>query len=192
MNAIASTSDFRPLQSFRPDTLTNPCSRRQCALRRDILKHLTRRHYSDVLEVGCATGLLSRELTRRADRFLGVDCSEGAVLHAREQLAGISHARVRQGTVPHCWPKRSFDLIVLGGVLHHFTPTDIRRMAANCSQALAPHGEIVLISDPLTNSTRLKGEKASRDFIRHMQRHRDFALAEHDASTPHLHFTMQA
>jgi ubiquinone/menaquinone biosynthesis C-methylase UbiE len=104
---------------------------------------------SRILDVGCATGrLLLRLATTGAGHLCGTDLAPRILEAAREKLA---QAGVRADLRPsdaedHLpWPDRSFDVVTLTGVLHHFfrpleALQEIRRV-------LRPGGRLILI-DP--------------------------------------------
>jgi predicted TPR repeat methyltransferase len=54
---------------------------------------LPERRFGNVLDLGCAVGLLSQKLTKRAEHVLGIDIAGTAIGHARRR--GIHQSRIR-------------------------------------------------------------------------------------------------
>lgn len=80
------------------------------------LAALPSRHYGSALEIGCSTGVLTRDLAARCDSVLAVDLSAEAVKTAARRTAGLPSVRTLQLAVPERWPEGTFDLIVLSEV----------------------------------------------------------------------------
>jgi SAM-dependent methyltransferase len=87
-----------------------------------------------VLDVGCGTGVLARDMAERAGvRVLGVEIEPANVAEARDRHA---HPDVQyvEGDVLARMPEGPFDAVVLSNVLEHLTdrPGVLRRAAAQC------------------------------------------------------------
>lgn len=97
-----------------------------------------------VLDVGCGTGLLTRELARRAQSTLGVDLSTRMLGLARERAAGQGVARVRFAQADaQVEPFAPVDLVVSrNGVMFFGDPP---AAFANLARALRPGGRLVLL-----------------------------------------------
>jgi ubiquinone/menaquinone biosynthesis C-methylase UbiE len=98
-----------------------------------------------VLDVGCGTGLLLRDLARRlpgADSLAGVDAAAGMVEQARAK-ASDPRVMFEQGTA-EClpFPDGAFDLVISTTSFDHWA--DQRAGLAECHRVLAPGGFFVL------------------------------------------------
>jgi ubiquinone/menaquinone biosynthesis C-methylase UbiE len=98
-----------------------------------------------VLDVGCGTGLLLRELATRlpsAAALTGIDAAAGMIEQARARAvdARLSFVRGTAELLP--FPDRAFDLVVSTTSFDHWA--DQRAGLAECHRVLVPHGFLVL------------------------------------------------
>jgi len=98
-----------------------------------------------ILDVGCGTGLLLRELARRlpgAALLTGVDAAEGMIEQARIK-ASDPRLTFEQGTAERLpFPDRAFGLVISTTSFDHWV--DQRAALAECHRVLAPRGLFVL------------------------------------------------
>jgi SAM-dependent methyltransferase len=98
-----------------------------------------------VLDVGCGTGLLLRDLARRlpgAASLRGVDAAAGMIEQARAK-AGDPRLRFEQGAAERLpFPDGAFDLVISTTSFDHWA--DQRAGLAECHRVLAPRGFFVL------------------------------------------------
>lgn len=118
--------------------------------------------YANALEIGCAIGVLTALLARRCDTITAIDASETAIAAARD--ANISNATFKVGTLPRDFPDGKYDLIVLSEVLYYFVEADLKQVAARCTDALLPGGEIILCHWLGETNYPLTGRAASELF----------------------------
>jgi SAM-dependent methyltransferase len=79
-----------------------------------------------VLDVGCATGVLVRELRKRGVDAWGFDASTWAVDHAVEGARPFLWCGDATAIDPYVWPSRPTDLIVCAETMEHLTPDQAR------------------------------------------------------------------
>ena len=108
-----------------------------------LLAALPTRRLGSVLEIGCATGLLTAPLAARSDRVVAVDASAAAVDRARHRLAPADHVTVSRAHVPGEWPTGDFDAVVLSEVGYYFDPADLETLIGRIDGALADDGILV-------------------------------------------------
>ncbi|WP_375385725.1 PIG-L family deacetylase [uncultured Microbacterium sp.] len=114
-----------------------------------LLAALPHRDLGHVLEIGCATGLITRELARRARRVVAVDGAQAALDVARDRVAGRSaddrRAEVTfvHGHVPGDWPAGRYDTIVLSEVGYYLDPDDLSEAIRLMARDLADDGCLV-------------------------------------------------
>ncbi|WP_409697084.1 class I SAM-dependent DNA methyltransferase [Yoonia sp.] len=155
-----------------------------------ILARLTKPHYVSVIEVGCAVGTLSALLQARCDRFLGIDLSSTAIERAKTRLAHCNNVGLRQVSVPHRWPRRQADLIVLSETLHHLSAKALRDLARCINSSLIPGSEIVVLVRPGNTDTRLSGAQAAQIFIHALAALRTLQIYQHLQAPGYVHYTL--
>lgn len=102
--------------------------------------------YRSVLEIGCATGVLTRELAGRADRVVAVDVSAAAVARARRDApSSVDWVVGRAPEVLEVLSEGPFDLVVLSEVGYFMTPLELLGTLRIIRERLAPGGEVVLV-----------------------------------------------
>lgn len=107
------------------------------------LASLPDERYRRALEIGCSTGVLSRELAGRAEELLGIDISSRALELARARNADLPHTRFERRTVPGEWPDGRFDLVVISEVGYYLDDADLRATAGLLDGALTAEGVVV-------------------------------------------------
>ncbi|WP_374315180.1 PIG-L family deacetylase [Microbacterium sp.] len=108
-----------------------------------LMATLPSRELGAVLEIGCATGLLTSELAGRARAVIAMDAAAPAVAAARARLADRPEVSVRQGSVPDDWPEGRFDTIVLSEVGYYLSTADLQRTLGLVEASLAQGGCLV-------------------------------------------------
>lgn len=149
-----------------------------------VLAALPRERFASALELGCATGVLTLELARRADAVLGVDASPTALARATDRAAGAAGVSFERRTLPADWPRGSFDLVVLSELGYYWSPEDLALAQARIAASLTQDGVLVAchwrhpMSDaPLTGDSvhAALGDDASwTKTLHHLER--DFVL----------------
>ena len=91
----------------------------------------------DVLEVGCGTGLILKEVARDARRAAGADLSGGMLRHARERGLGVAQADAT--AIP--FASEAFDVVCAFKVLPHVP--DLSAALAEMSRVLRPGGHLL-------------------------------------------------
>ena len=92
----------------------------------------------DVLEVGCGTGLILKEVARDARRASGVDLSAGMLRRARGR--GLPVAQGDATAIP--FASESFDVVCSFKVLPHVR--DLKAALAEMARLLRPGGHLLL------------------------------------------------
>ena len=96
----------------------------------------------DVLEIGCSTGLITRELAARAARVVALDPVASAVEATRSRVDG-DRVTVIQGQVPHDWPDGRYDTVVLSEVGYYLSAADLARTIHLIEDCLTDDGCLV-------------------------------------------------
>lgn len=108
-----------------------------------LMAALPRQRFSRVLELGCATGVLTIELARRADGVLGVDASPTALARAQDRADGTTGLAFEHRTLPAQWPSGSFDLVVLSELGYYWSADDLAGARARIAASLTRDGVLV-------------------------------------------------
>jgi SAM-dependent methyltransferase len=118
--------------------------------------------WGDVLEIGCAEGLFTGELVRRAASVTACDVSPIAC--ERTALA-VSGARVRRVDISRDAVEGTFDLVFLMCVLGtlHGRRT-LKRVSANLAHALRPGG-LLVFNELRFHDSRIEGSWWARALV---------------------------
>jgi LmbE family N-acetylglucosaminyl deacetylase/SAM-dependent methyltransferase len=111
--------------------------------RRILLGSLPQERLGAVLEVGCATGVLTAQLASRSRSVVAMDAAEAAVTRARERLRAEPHVTVIRAAAPDDWPTGEFDTIVVSEVGYYLTAADLRRFIDRAAASLSADGCVV-------------------------------------------------
>ena len=96
---------------------------------------------ASVLDAGCGTGRVGRELARRGVDVVGVDLDEAMLETARQKAPDVDWRLADLATVDL---KRSFDAIVMAGnVMIFLTPGSEAAVVANMALHLEPGGVLI-------------------------------------------------
>lgn len=126
---------------------------------------LPRGRYARVLEVGCAIGVLTRQLADRCDALVGLDVADAALEQARQRCRDAAHVELRLGQVPGDWPDGVFDLILLSEVVYYLDADDVDRLVARVRGSLERDGSVVLVHWTGPTHYPLSGDEAAQRFI---------------------------
>lgn len=98
-----------------------------------------------VVDAGCGTGELTRRLSLRAERVLGVDISPVMVEMAKRAvpLANVEFQEAALEALPRLLPPQSCSAIVASRVLHHCS--DIPGVIPALMELLEPGGRLVIL-----------------------------------------------
>ncbi|KRQ23797.1 methyltransferase [Mycobacteroides sp. H001] len=104
---------------------------------------------TDVLDVGCGTGMLTRELAPLAQRVVGIDSDDPSLRIARTETSAPNVEYIHADFLQHPFPAGSFDLIAAIASLHHM---DVERGLQRMSDLLKPGGRIVVVGFAASHS----------------------------------------
>ncbi|WP_347208963.1 PIG-L family deacetylase [Nocardioides marinisabuli] len=108
------------------------------------LAMLPDRRHGRVLEVGCSTGVLTRELAGRCEEVLAVDSSPAAVAAARRRNDDLPHVEVQQRLLPEDWPDGRYDVVVVSEVGYFLSPVDLDSLVRQVAHGLTRDGVVLL------------------------------------------------
>lgn len=98
----------------------------------------------DVLEIGCGSGRITRDLARHARRVVATDPDPGALAAARRAIAApnVEFREVSAGGLE--LPER-FDLAIYTLSLHHVPRDEMQESLVRCAGLLRPGGGILVL-----------------------------------------------
>jgi len=100
---------------------------------------------SYVLEIGCASGYLTRELQKRGNTIVGVEINKNDAVQAEKYCTKIIIGDIEDENTRNKIGIKKFDVIILVGILEHLKNPEL--VLRDMSQRLNPNG-IVLLSVP--------------------------------------------
>jgi 2-polyprenyl-3-methyl-5-hydroxy-6-metoxy-1,4-benzoquinol methylase len=125
------------------------------------------RRFANAFEVGCSIGILTRMLAHYCDSLIATDVSEIALSRARCNCGAMNNVTFERMYVPHEWPEKTFDLIVLSEVLYFLSRADMEIVASKSISSLHPNGSIVLVNWTEATDYPCGGDEAAQIFLAH-------------------------
>ena len=135
---------FQDLYDADPDPWRFASSPYEAAKYAATLGALPRARYHRALDVGCAIGVLTRQLAERCDQLVAIDVADAAIEQARARCAGLAHVSVERRAVPDETPAGPLDLAVVSEVGYYLSPSDLARFERQLAARVVPGGHVVL------------------------------------------------
>ena len=136
---------FEALYQDKGDPWAFETSAYEAAKYDETLAVLPAERFANVLEVGCANGVLTARLGARCDALLAVDVSETALAAARARCADQPNIAIEQRRLPAEAPMGRFDLVLLSEVVYYWDSADIVALAAYLRDAVPSGGHLLLV-----------------------------------------------
>jgi len=112
----------------------------------DTIAALAGRSYRQGFEIGCAKGVLTRQLALHCNRLLAIDVSETALMAARARCAGSPSISFSKMMFPLEAPSQTqFDLVVLSEVAYYWSDDDLARAAHWLTDHTSAGGDVLLV-----------------------------------------------
>jgi len=102
----------------------------------------------EALELGCGTGLFTREFARSGARLTALDISPDLLAIARKEVPAANVEFIEGNACAMPFPAGQFDCVVGSSVLHHLDPA---RALAECSRVLKPGGTLAFTEPNMLN-----------------------------------------
>jgi SAM-dependent methyltransferase len=97
------------------------------------------------LELACANGETTRELSQLCLKLTAIDGSPTALAEAQRRHGHIQGLKFLRASLPTEMPKGPFDLIVVSEIAYYLRSHDLARLARNLPYALAPGGRVIVL-----------------------------------------------
>ncbi len=97
-----------------------------------------------MLEIGCASGWMTRDLALRAEKLVAVDCSPNALRMARERCQDRSNVEFAELDLLKDPIEGRFEVVVCAGVLNFFPRAAQAAIRAKIVGAVEPGGLLLL------------------------------------------------
>jgi SAM-dependent methyltransferase len=110
-----------------------------------------------ILEVGCGSGRITRDLAARAREVTAIDPDAGALVRARAQVTAANVAFVHAGAEALDLRGRGFDVAIFTLSLHHVSPDAMDASLAGAVAGLHDAGRVVVI-EPGDEGTLIEAE----------------------------------
>jgi ubiquinone/menaquinone biosynthesis C-methylase UbiE len=103
----------------------------------------------DILEVGCGTGILTRELAQKCTTVTAIDISPDLLKYARQKLAAYTNFTLETGDAHRLsYQDQSFDMVIGNSILHHL---DSQACLLEFLRVLKPGGFIAFAEPNMKN-----------------------------------------
>lgn len=127
---------------------SSPAGKLRWARRCDLFKAFIGSHKSLVLEIGCGTGLFTKELAATDNTIIAIDIAEALIKKAKERV----HAQNVQFVVGNAYQTNfkssSYDFIVGSSCLHHL---EVDSALKEFSRILKPGGRMMFTEPNMMN-----------------------------------------
>ena len=117
---------------------------RRCRLFTEFLGN----HKSHVLEIGCGTGLFTRELARTDNAIVAIDISETLINKAKERVSSANVSFIVGNAYKTEFKSGSFDFIVGSSALHHL---EVDSALKEFHRILKPGGRMMFTEPNMMN-----------------------------------------
>jgi cyclopropane fatty-acyl-phospholipid synthase-like methyltransferase len=101
--------------------------------------------FESALELGGSIGVFSARLAERCETLTTIDFSPTAVAAAREQLAGLPHARAIVGEIPGAIEPDRHDLVVASEILYYLDDDALQETLERLRELLIAGGRMVAV-----------------------------------------------
>lgn len=127
---------------------SSPAGKRRWARRCRLFTECLGNHKSHVLEIGCGTGLFTRELARTDNTIVAIDISEALITKARERVSSVNVNFIVGNAYKTKLKSGSFDFIVGSSSLHHL---EVDSALKEFNRILKPGGKMIFTEPNMMN-----------------------------------------
>ena len=100
-----------------------------------------------VLEVGCAEGFVTKQLSPRARHVVGCDLSQEAIQRAQRYCEGLSNLQFHCVDIRHQIPADDVHVCLVSDVIYYLSAREIREFATELSSRMCATGLLVIANE---------------------------------------------
>ncbi|MBU4348423.1 class I SAM-dependent methyltransferase [Patescibacteria group bacterium] len=128
---------------------SSPAGIKRWQRRVDMFRLFLGNNSKNVLEVGCGTGLFTKELAKTDNKIIAIDISEELIEKARKKILGSNNILFKiENAYNTSFKDNSFDFIVGSSVLHHL---DAEAAIKEFYRILKPGGQLMFTEPNMLN-----------------------------------------
>jgi len=106
---------------------------------------LPKKHYENVLEIGCSIGVLTQLLAQKSTQLLATDISQKALDLASRRCTDLKNISFQKLNFQKELPDDQYDLIMISEVAYYLSSTDWESAIISLFDRVKSNGNIVLV-----------------------------------------------
>jgi 2-polyprenyl-3-methyl-5-hydroxy-6-metoxy-1,4-benzoquinol methylase len=127
---------------------SSPAGRRRWARRCRLFSEFIGDHHGRVLEIGCGTGLFTKELARTDNTIVAIDISEALIMKAKARISSANVNFIVGNACETEFKSGSFDFVVGSSSLHHL---EVDSALKECIRILKSGGGMMFTEPNMMN-----------------------------------------
>jgi len=127
---------------------SSPAGKLRWARRCRLFTEFLGNHKSLVLEIGCGTGLFTKELSSTDNNIVAIDISDALIMKAKERISSANVHFIVGNAYKTEFKSESFDFVVGSSSLHHL---EVGSALKEFSRILKPGGRIMFTEPNMLN-----------------------------------------
>ncbi len=132
-----------------------------------------------MLEVGCAEGFVTRQLSPRATQVVACDLSEEAIQRAQKYCDGLSNLQFQCVDIRHQIPANDVHVCLVSDVIYYLSAPEIREFAIELSSRMSDSGLLVIANEWNADYRDLTHPEKAVQWIAATRRWRRLSLEHH-------------
>ncbi|MBC7967317.1 MAG: class I SAM-dependent methyltransferase [Fuerstia sp.] len=132
-----------------------------------------------VLEVGCAEGFVTRQLSPRATQVVACDLSAEAIQRAQRFCDGLSNLQFHCVDIRHRIPANDVHVCLVSDVIYYLSAREIREFSIELSRRMSDTGLLVIANEWNTDYRDLTHPEKAVQYIGETGRWRRKSLEHH-------------
>ena len=141
-----------------------------------------------ILEVGCAEGFVTRQLSPRAMQVVACDLSAEAIRRAQRYCDGLSNLQFHCVDIRHQIPANDVQVCLVSDVIYYLSAREIREFATELSSRMSDTGLLVLANEWNSDYRELTHPEKAVQYVDVTGRWRRVSLEHHDQGEQGSHW----